>query len=515
MSLHRCLPILLCVSYGTLNAELVLAPLFQDGAVIQRDKSVPVWGRGTPGKTVRVDFAGQNKSGQVDKAGRWAVMLDAIPGNAKPQSMTIREGEERREIRDLLVGEVWLASGQSNMEWPIAKSRSEDQEIAKTRDIPLLRLFQVQHGLSHSRKETLKGTWRNARADNLADYSAVAYFFGRNLVEKLDVPVGVIQSAWGGSRIEPWWAEEGLDGLPELAEVAIQRLAKSPGFSAYDEAYRKFISEVDAWTLRATEALDRGEHPLNMPKEPGLLKLGHNGETGTYQAMIHPLVPYALRGFLWYQGESNNGEGMAYTSKMEALIRGWRHQFGAADAPFLYVQLAPYRYPQKKPDDLPRIWMAQQAALRIPNTGMVVTNDIGNPKDIHPVNKSEVGRRLAVLALADTYGIPDLVKSGPLFHKYQVTGNELVIHFTGTGTGLATRGGGTPDHFEIAGADGVYHPAKAEIAIDGKSLRLSSDKVPLPQHARFAWNDTAEPNLMNKEALPAAAFATDAAQLSP
>ena len=256
------------------------------------------------------------------------------------------------------------------------------------------------------------------------------------------------------------------------------------------------------------QGMDAGLPTPDMPKAPDLLALGHNKETGTYQAMIHPLVPFALRGFLWYQGESNNGEGMLYTAKMRALIEGWRKQFKAPDAPFLFVQLAPYNYGPQRVYDLPGIWWAQQETLKIPHTGMAVTNDIGNTGNIHPTNKSEVGRRLALWAFADTYGKPGVVKSGPLFAGFKVTEQGIAVRFDHLGGGLATRDGKPPSWFEIAGADDAYQPADAKISEDGKWILLTSANVPKPDRARFAWSQVAEPNLMNREGLPAAAFKT-------
>ena len=231
--------------------------------------------------------------------------------------------------------------------------------------------------------------------------------------------------------------------------------------------------------------------------------------------MIHPLVPYALRGFIWYQGESNNGEGLLYTAKMRALIDGWRKQFNAPQAPFLFVQLAPYTYggDRGNPQSLPGIWWAQQEALKIPHTGMVVTNDIGNIKDIHPRNKSAVGERLARWALADTYGRSGLVKSGPLFAGYESSGAAITVRFDHAGSGLVSRDGKPLNWFEVAGEDGKYRPAKAEILGDGKSIRLTNELIPRPQRARFAWSQIAEPNLMNKEGLPAGAFLTHPAEI--
>lgn len=491
----------------SLVAEIQLSPLFQDGAVLQREKPVPVWGRATPGAGLSISFAGQTKTCTADANGRWQVALDPLDTSAEGRSLSVSaSGETTVEVRDILVGEVWLGSGQSNMQWSIAQSRKEDQEIAASGPVPLLRLFDVPRTLSHQRLETVNAKWQPANPETTRNFSAVGYFFGRELTRELNIPVGIIHSSWGGSRIEPWWAEEGLVGIDELAETRTTRLQRSPGFQPYDDQLRKFIAEVRAWSDKAGGLMDRGEVVPLPPSPPALLELGHNKQAGTYQAMIHPLVPFALRGFLWYQGESNNGEGMAYTTKKQALIQGWRQQFRAPEAPFLFVQLAPFDYGAQRTFDLPGIWWAQQATLKIPHTGMAVINDIGNLKDIHPNNKSEVGRRLSLWALADTYGKKGIVKSGPLFSGWKATPEGIVVSFDHTGGGLATRDGKSPDWFEIAGADGTYHKAEAIITGDGKSVRVSSAAVAAPDRVRFAWSQLAEPNLMNREGLPAGAF---------
>ena len=503
------LPWIVLLLAQPISAAITPAPLFQNGAVLQREKPVPVWGRADANSKVTVSFAGQTKTTTADAAGRWLVTLDAMPANADGRTLAISENSSSAlELKDVRVGEVWLASGQSNMQWSIAQARKEDQELAASGPVPLLHLFQVPRVLNHARQETVKAAWTPATPETAKGFSAVGYFFGRQLAGELKIPVAIIHSSWGGSRIEPWWAEEGLEGIKELDSTRKDRLAKSPGFPGYDAAFRQYIAAVRGWTDTATAALDAGQAAPGMPKAPALLKLGHNQQTGTYQAMIHPLVPFALRGFIWYQGESNNGEGMLYATKMQALIAGWRKQFRAPEAPFLYVQLAPYNYGEKRTYDLPGIWVAQQAVLKIPHTGMAVTNDIGNPKDIHPNNKSEVGRRLSLWALTDTYGKTGIVKSGPLFAESKITDQGIAVRFDHTGGGLVTRDGKPPTWFEVAGADGVYRPAIARIAKDGKSLLLTNAVTPKPERARFAWSQIAEPNLMNKEGLPAAAFHT-------
>lgn len=503
----RLIPFFLALT--PVSAEFTLAPLFQDGAVVQRDKPVPVWGTAAPGAKVAVTFAGQSKEAQADANGRWLLSLDPLETSAESRTLTAHsEGSPDLVCQDVLVGEVWLASGQSNMQWAISQAREEDQRMAAEGPVPLLRLFQVPRTLSHERRDRVDAKWQPATPETVRDFSAVGYFFGRKLAEEIKVPVGILHSSWGGSRIEPWWAEEGLEGIEELAKIRGERLLRSPGFPEYDKSYLAFIGNMRAWTDSAEAAVRAGRPVPEMPAAPARLGLGHDKEAGTYQAMIHPLAPFALRGFLWYQGESNLGDGMLYTVKMKALIHGWRRKFQAPDAPFLFVQLAPFRYGDRPADLLPGIWEAQQAALAIPHTGMASTMDIGNPRDIHPANKSEVGHRLARWALADTYGKTGIVKSGPLFSSFETQNGSLVIRFDHTGGGLTTRDGKEPTHFEIAGPDGAFQPARAEIAADGRSAILTSETIPRPTQARFAWTDTAEPNLMNKEGLPAGAFRT-------
>jgi sialate O-acetylesterase len=488
-------------------AEVRLPKIFTDGAVLQRDRAVPVWGWAEAGKKVSVKFAGQEKSVQAGPDGRWRVDLDAMPASAENRVLEVAEESGHRvEVKDVLVGEVWLASGQSNMEWSIGASRQEDQDAAKAGPVPLLRLIAVPKQVSPYRQPDFEGRWTPATPETAMPFSAVAYFFGRRLTEELGIPVGMIHSSWGGSRIEPWLADEGFEGIEDLREMREYREARSPETPKFEEIMRRHLASTRAWVDAAERALQARQPVPGQPAAPQILAVGSNQAIGTYQAMIHPVVPYGLRGFLWYQGESNVGEGMLYTLKMQALIQGWRKQFGVPQAPFLYVQLAPFNYGGPREGALQALWVAQQHALKIPHTGMAVTLDIGNPQDIHPRNKSEVGHRLARWALADTYGKTDVVKSGPLYEGFAVEGNTVKVRFGHAPDGLATRDGQPPSHFELAGPDWNFKPATAEIA--GSEVLLRSAEVPQPTMARYAWHQTAEPNLMNKAGLPAAAFHT-------
>jgi sialate O-acetylesterase len=502
------LPLLLTVL--PCEAAIQMAPLFQNGAVIQRDRAVPVWGRATPDAKVTVSFAGQSEQTTADANGRWQVQLKALPASAEGRTMTVTEsGASPVEIKDILVGEVWLCSGQSNMFFRVFETTPEDQKLAASPTTAKVRTMHVPLTVSAVRQDTFNSTWLDDTKENIPNFSAVSYFFGRKVSEELKVPVGLIHSSWGGSRIEPWWAEEGLQTIPEYADMVKRRSAASPGTPEYRSAYQTYIEATRQWTATADMALNAGEVVPDAPQAPAKLSVGPGGETGTYQAMIHPLVPYGLRGFLWYQGESNYSEGMAYATKMQALINGWRKQFQVPNGSFLFVEIAPFNYGGAS-NLLPQLWVAQQEVLkRVPNTGMAGTLDIGDANDIHPRQKAAIGARLARWALADTYGKKDVVRSGPLYRGlYKIEGNAIRVGFNETGSGLTTSDGKAPTWFEVAGDDGQFSPAEAVISSEGKSVVLRSAKVPNPTQARFAWSHVATPNLINKEGIPASAFNT-------
>ena len=483
-------------------ADVKLPAIFSNGAVLQRDQAVNVWGWAAGGKTVKVSFGEQQAETTAAADGTWSLSLKPMPASAEGRALKVQEvGGNEVTVQDVLVGEVWLASGQSNMEWSVSASQQADKTAATATPLPLVRMIKVPKKVTHARQDDFVGQWDTATPDKVMNFSAVGYFFARQLHEQLKVPVGIINSSWGGTRIDPWLAEEGFAKVPELADMAKTRTSQLPGSPAFDQAFKKYLQETRTWCDAAEKAMSSGQAVPAQPAAVPALPL--QSQTGMYQAMIHPVRRYGIKGFLWYQGESNNGEGVLYYHKMRVLIDGWRTQFANANAPFYFVQLAPFTY--NKPG-LPEIWAAQQKALTIPNTGMAVINDIGNVKNIHPGNKSEVGRRLALWAFDRTYGIKQKEVSGPLFREAKAEGKNMVVSFDHTGSGLVARDGKALTHFEVAAADGKFVPAVATIAPDGKSISVSSDKVPAPTQVRFAWHETAEPNLMNKEGLPAGAF---------
>jgi sialate O-acetylesterase len=451
--------------------SLSLPFVLSDGAVLQRDMPLPIWGHAAPAAAVTVTFAGQSKTATAGPDGAWSLKLDALSTSDVPSEMTLTSGDEKRVIKDLLVGEVWVTSGQSNMEKPVGTQRGQRPTVNAAAEIaaadhPTLRLMQIPK--TGDPAEVAKSTWKHCTPENLdgTHFSAVSYFFGRKLLLDLKVPVGMIHTSWGGTRIEPW--------IPPA-------------------------TPADNPTTR------------NVNTRP----------SGLWNAMVKPLVPYAMRGALWYQGESNvmTHDRLAYLGKMKALVAGWREQWGEGDFPFLYVQLAPFTYTQRAnenntPDELPALWEAQLNALHeIPNTGMVVTTDITDRvTDIHPTQKLEVGERLALWALAKTYG-RDVVCSGPLYKSADFAAGKAILHFDSIGAGLTSRDGRPLAYFTIAGPDGKFVPATA--TIEGDTVVVSSPDVPNPQAVRFAWDETATPNLANKNGLPASPFRTDTLPLPP
>ena len=317
------------------------------------------------------------------------------------------------------------------------------------------------------------------------------------------MPIGLINTSWGGTRIEPWTPAEAFSDYPKLRDIAEQVLWQT---KEQTKGLEPLVPSLEAWTKAAREAQAKGQPVPPLPPLPAS-RLGDNSRPTTlYNGMVAGLLPFAIRGAIWYQGEANRADGMLYTEKMKALIAGWRKAWGQGDFPFYFVQLAPFRYDDK---DLllPELWEAQVAAMSIPATGMAVTNDIGNVADIHPKNKQDVGKRLALWALANTYGQVGLVYSGPLYKSMTVEGSAVRVSFDHVGGGLASRDSQPLTWFEIAGADGKF--VKADAKIDGETVVVTSDQVAQPTAVRFAWNQAATPNLMNVNGLPASAFRTD------
>ncbi len=528
--------------------DVRLPHIIGSGMVVQREMEIPIWGWAEAGEEVSVEFAGQKVGTTADANGRWMVRLAEVKAGG-PHKMKVT-GKNTIELSDVLAGEVWLCSGQSNMAMQVKEVRDGAVEVAAA-DYLGIRLMNVPTELSGRPEDDILAStakpggdanWMRCSPANIVSgrwggYSAVAYYFGRELHKKLGVPVGLINASWGGSYIEAWTAPEGFALVPDFAnaiseieqanrEYRQELLEYTNLLEAWINRTRKLLSESNEAVpaeLYRTSTITRDERlnyrveaaPPEYPRHPFTITepKGYPWRpTGLYNSMIHPLIPFAIRGAIWYQGESNLDDGMLYEKKMEALIGGWRKVWGEGDFPFYFVQLAPFRYkdwPSKDVTEtsLPKLWEAQVASLAIPNTGMAVTTDIGDLNDIHPKNKQDVGKRLALWALAKTYGRSDLVYCGPLYESMSVEGNKIRINFKYVGGGLVSRDGKELNWFEIAGADKKF--VKAQARIDGDTVLVWSDEVAEPAAVRFGWNQEATPNLMNKEGLPASPFRTD------
>ena len=476
------------LSLAAANA-LELPRIFGDGMVLQRGKPVPVWGTAEAGVPVMVSFAGRTLKAMPDSTGQWKLTLPAMTASSEGRKLTVKSADTTLVFKDVLVGEVWLCSGQSNMEKPLGEQRGQQptenyREELQAATFPKIRLFQIykeKPSVTHQKDLTIPTAWLPCSGEALekTHFSAVGYFFARELYQKLKVPVGIIHSSWGGTRIEVWTPPEGFASVPSLKDFAAAATVPGGSFNG--------------------------------------TRLGTH-----YNGMIAPVIPFALRGVLWYQGESNvmNEDGLLYADKMKALINGWRAAWNEGGLPFYWVQLAPYTYSLRNDgrphsvESLPLVWEAQASCLKIPNTGMAVITDlVTNTRDIHPVQKAAVGKRLALIALAKTYGAAKLVWSGPSFRDMKINGGSVELGFDHLDGGLATRDNLPPTAFTVAGEDRQFTEAIA--VVKGDKVMLSSPKVAAPVAVRLGWNETAVSNLMNKAGLPAVPFRTDDWPIAP
>lgn len=507
--MKRFLPALIfCLSLTPeLRAEEIRFPsFFGNHMVLQRHAPIPIWGWAAPGSKVTVKLGDTTGETVADEAGRWKVALASQEANATGLSLTASSGENSTTLTDVLIGEVWLCSGQSNMEWTVRQSANPGEEIAAANH-PLIRQMKIQHLTGDAPKEDVNSDWYPCSPEGAGNFTAAGYYMARELQRELQVPIGLLNISWGGTRIEPWIPLEGYAAVPELENIYNQVLQSRPDSEAYQTTLRNHIEAVSQWTVEAQSALANRERAPFTPEFPPSLKPLTTAQSpaAIFNAMMAPVVGYGMRGAIWYQGESNHTEGMLYYHKKRALLEGWRQIWGVGEFPFYFVQIAPFQYGQEDPEILPEFWEAQAACLDLPKTGMVVTSDIGDIKDIHPKNKQEVGRRLSLLALKHTYGKTDLVASGPVFETMQVEENVMKLTFSNVAGGLKSRDGKELSHFEIAGKGTGF--VKANATIEGANVvLLHSPEVAAPTAMRFAWHKLAEPNLMNGANLPASAF---------
>ena len=488
-------------------AELKLPALFSDGMVLQRDQNVPVWGWADVGAEVTVSFAGQTQKATADQTGKFMVRLEKMDASAEPHLLKVTTETESAEVSDVLVGEVWLCSGQSNMQWPVFRALDFEKERAAASH-PLIRMFLTVEVTSQKLEEECSGSWKVCAPETVGGFSATAYFFGRDLQAVLDVPVGLIRSCWGGTRIESWMAPEFLSQYPDaVARVEqLEKQALSFDQEAEDEKYIRLKAEWDKAKLEGTPPPSRPwpkTHPHKDPNYPGCL----------YNAMINPLIPYGMRGAIWYQGEANAGpvdQALEYRTLLDEMVTEWRTDWDD-EFPFYAVQLVNFMEPQKKPSETSGWVMIRESFLtfhkEFTKAGMAVGIDVGEETNIHPSNKQAIGKRLAHQALVKTYG-KDVVAGGPIYESMKKDGGKIVIKFSDIGSGLVEQGGAPLKTFAIAGADQKFVFAQAMIV--GETVVVSSAEVADPMAVRYAWaNNPVGCNLFNKEGFAASPFRTD------
>lgn len=495
------------------SSEFQIARIFADNMVLQRNIPVRVWGRAHPGEQITVEFKSKTVTVRADWYGQWHTELAPLTADNNPAQMTIRAGSESVVFTNILVGEVWLASGQSNMFFPVEQAARADEEIAAANH-PDLRLFTVNRVSSKDPLDDITPEemipWQSCTPESIRGFSAVAYYFAREIHQKLDIPVGIIHASWGGTPIESWipvdvLQTESLAGayLQDIFDQGLGFQSRQAGNAAlwaqFNQAKASSAAEGRAFTQRP---------PLELAVPEGRKWPG-----GLWNAMIHPLAGYSLRGMIWYQGEANEGRAYAYRKLFPLMIETWRERWGQGNIPFYWVQLANYQLPLKEPAATrwAELRQAQTETLALTNTAQALSIDLAdkeNPQNIHPKNKQEVGRRLALLARKNIYGEPDLVAEGPVYQSHEVRDGKIIIRFNAHDEAGLTVHGDRLTGFAIAGSDKKWVWADAVLNPDG-TVSVSSGKVPAPVAVRYGFETNPPINLYNQSGLPATPFRTD------
>ena len=505
---------LLLLTPSLLLAELSVPHFFSDHMVLQRERPAAIWGKATAGAEIKISFKGKSATTQTGADGKWRTQIQTGPADATGATLTITTGSEKIQIADVLVGEVWFASGQSNMFYTMNRSPEYAALIAESNH-PGLRMFNAPLVTAAENQDDIEGAWQTTTPETTSGFSAVAFFFARKLHLELGIPVGVIKSAWGGKPVETFTSREALNTLPATKALVDATLKDAAN---YDQAKADaaYATKLTQW--KTTMAAAKGQSPeqrKRLPKKPDAPKppLLTEGKPGVlFASMIHPFTGYTMRGAIWYQGEGNAKAGaVPYDQTLPLMINDWRKRWND-EFSFYYVQLASYHAPSTTPGT-PDSWALTQDRMRLvlnttPKTGMAITNDVGEANDIHPKNKKDPGERLARWALAKDYG-QTLTYSGPLFQSSQTLDNAIRVTFDQSGSGLKSRDGGPLKRFEIAGPDKVWHWADAKID-SPNSVLVSSPQVKQPAAVRYAWAANPEgANLVNSEGLPTSVFRTD------
>jgi sialate O-acetylesterase len=485
-------------------ANVSLPDILGSAMVLQQNQKIPVWGMAEPGETVTVAFEKQKLTVVADAKGNWRVDLKPLKADFTAQTLTI-EGKNKIELKDILVGEVWLVAGQSNMQ-RLLRETANGEEVQSKADHPNVRLFNASREVAFKKKQGKLGEWAACTPESVKEFSAAGYYFGVELERELKVPIGLINSSYGGSQAEAWTPVEYLSVNPELkATVERTKLwdAERPKVKAdYAEAIKK-------WREESEKQKAAGVRPSPSPGVPDALR-DYRIASSIYDGMIAPLMPFAIRGAAWYQGESNEARAEQYSILLPVMIQAWRERWGQGNFPFGIIQLPNYRRVSDVPEDAPWSFIREaerKTALNTPNTGLIVTIDIGEANDIHPKNKLDVGKRMAIWALKDVYGRK--LSDSPTLKKAEIKGGKIVLTFETVGTGLKIKDGEKLDEFAIAGADKKFVWAEAKIVGKNK-IEVSAPNISAPLAVRYAFNSNPKhPNLTNDSGLPASPFRTD------
>lgn len=493
--------LLLTAMSTALHAEIKLPAIISDHMVLQRDSAVPIWGWAKAGEKVSVSFGEQKKSATAGADGKWSVKLDALKADDKASTLSVSvDGGEGITVKDVLVGEVWLGSGQSNMAMTVNRSQDYEKEQAAA-NLPDVRMFKESSNGSPTAQAEGKGTWVVCSADTVGLFSATAYFFGRELHQTLKVPMGLINSSVGGTPIEAWIDPGAQQADPKLKGFFEGEKKPAPTDEAAEKA--KYEEAMAKWKIDAAKAKAEHKRVPRPPQNAAEARTRRGSVGGLFNGKIAPLIPFAIRGAIWYQGEANSNGTKAtyYQHQLPLLITDWRKRWGY-DFPFAWVQLPDFSKPGEG-------WSAVREGmlktLSVPHTGMAVTIGLGEERNIHPKNKQGVGKRLAAWALGSVYG-EKIATSGPIIAKHEIKGGDVLLSFTHTDGGLKAEGGALQG-FVIAGEDKQWHPATAKIT--GEQVTVSCPDVAKPVAVRYAWKDLAQPSLFNGAGLPASPFRTD------
>jgi sialate O-acetylesterase len=492
---------------GSLLAELKLPAVIGDHMVLQQKLPNPIWGWDLPGTDVKVSFAGQSKSAKAGPDGKWSVTLDPVGANAQPQTLEVAAGTQKVVLQDVLVGEVWMCSGQSNMEMPVGGDWNGDLEAVAS-NYPNLRLIRVPISGGQEIQNDFKGAWASANAATVRYYSAVGYFFGRYLHQTLGVPVGLINNSWGGSAAEAWIRRGTLEADPRFTSL-MENTRKTEAYNQGEQAKKDFDALMERHNVAAQKAKEEGRPAPRPPTSPEAWLKGNQRPGNIFAGMVHPTLGYGLKGVIWYQGESNAGRAWEYRDLFPFLIEQWRKEQRQPELSFYWVQLADYRNEDAQPVESgwAELREAQTNTLALPHTGQAVIIDLGEGKDIHPKNKHDVAARLVRWALAKDYGISIPYRS-PEYKGMEVQGDKVLVTIDCFGGALRTFDVEEAVGFAVCGQDRVWHWAKGRLVGKDK-VELSCSEVPQPVAVRYAWANNPVCNLTSMEGLPLTPFRTD------